>query len=67
VYALLFAVWLGVLTHKIREGPHLPAASPAPPDDLRGFFDSAAERPDRSGTMTEAKPPGRRAGEGGAP
>jgi cytochrome d ubiquinol oxidase subunit I len=66
VYALLFLIWLRVLDHKIREGPDLPGPGRAEMDDLKGFLDVAAERPDRSATMTEAKGPAPTAG-GGAP
>jgi cytochrome d ubiquinol oxidase subunit I len=58
VYTLLGVIWLWVLHHKIREGPELPAPLAAgPTDDLKGFFDAAAERPDYRSSMTEAKEP----------
>ena len=62
VYALLFVIWLRVLSHKIREGPDLPGPGQVKEGNLKGFFDTAAERPDRSGTMTEAKEPAPAAG-----
>ncbi|MFO0888010.1 MAG: cytochrome ubiquinol oxidase subunit I [Isosphaeraceae bacterium] len=57
VYSLLFVIWLRVLDNKIREGPDVPERGEVGEGDLKGFFDSAAERPDRSATMTEAKEP----------
>ena len=48
VYALLFVIWLRVLNHKIREGPDLPGPGQVKEGNLKGFFDTAAERPDRS-------------------
>jgi cytochrome d ubiquinol oxidase subunit I len=62
VYTLLFVIWLRVLDNKIREGPELPRPGRAETDDLKGFLDVAAERPDRSATMTEAKEPAPTAG-----
>ena len=57
VYVLLFVIWFRVLHHKIREGPDVPEAGKSESTDLKGFWDTAAERPNRSATMTEAKEP----------
>jgi cytochrome d ubiquinol oxidase subunit I len=56
VYALLGLVWLWVLNQKIAAGPDIPDDPAAPRDDLKGFFDAAAERPDFSGSLAEGAP-----------
>jgi cytochrome d ubiquinol oxidase subunit I len=58
IYALLFAVWIFVLNHKIHQGPDERAsvARSAGAAGSRGFFGAAAERVTHAGTMTEAKP-----------
>ena len=67
IYLLLFVLWIILLNSKIQHGPEPVTATTATgrtctPAQVKwapeAFFDTAAERPDRSGTMTEAKEPG---------
>ncbi|MEM9084124.1 MAG: cytochrome ubiquinol oxidase subunit I, partial [Planctomycetota bacterium] len=51
IYGMLFAVWIYVLNSKIQHGPD-EGASPSPKPG--GFFGAAAERVERSESMTEA-------------
>lgn len=55
IYSMLFVIWLTVLNRKIQAGPDLPTEPGK--NDLKGFFDAAAERPDRSGSMIEPEDP----------
>ena len=53
IYFLLFVVWLTVLNRKIQHGPD--EVGPPGTDDLKGYFDAAADRPSGSASMTDAK------------
>lgn len=56
LYALLFALWLMILDHKIRRGP-----DPIPPESERttaaAYLDAAARRPAHEESITEPKGP----------
>jgi len=52
VYALLFALYIFVLNHKIQQGPDDPATLPAVPPK-GGLLNAAAQLLGRKGSMTE--------------
>ncbi|HEY1192438.1 MAG TPA: cytochrome ubiquinol oxidase subunit I, partial [Gemmata sp.] len=57
VYALLFVIWVRVLHHKITAGPEAPAEAPAGTDDVKGFFETATERPNFAAGLTTTTEP----------
>jgi cytochrome d ubiquinol oxidase subunit I len=62
VYLLLLAIWIIVLNHKIHQGPA--PATPPPRTTGRGLFESAAALTDHEASLSEAKEPQQRRGEG---